>query len=403
MAKSLASGTTFPEITGTKLALIPLPVPPASEQHRIVTEIEKQFSRLDAGVAALKRVEANLKRYKAAVLKAACTGALTADWRAAHPDVEPASKLLARILKERRRRWEEAELAKMLAKGKPPKDDRWKERYEEPRCITAVSAKQLPFLPAGWLWVNLEQITLIQGGIQKQPSRVPKQNAFPFLRVANVLRNCLDLGEVHRIELFAGELSRLRLEQGDMLIVEGNGSRSEIGRCALWAGEITNCVHQNHIIRARPIECLPAYLNHYWNSPQGIGRVMERAASTSGLYTLSVQKVSMLPVALPPLDEQRAIVEQTECAMSACEDGARAVSRELLRASRLRQSILRDAFEGKLVEQDPTDEPASVLLERIRAEREKQVGKNNHRSGARRALPKRPRTARAAGASKGKQ
>ena len=354
-------------LTHDRFFTLRVPVAPLAEQRRIVAEIEKQFSRLDAGASALKRVEANLRRYKASVLKAACEGRLTTAWRAAHPDVEPASELLKRILRERRRRWEQAELAKMLAKGKPPKDDRWKERYEEPVGLDQVDLANLPILPLGWSWVTLGQIALIQGGIQKQPSRAPKKHAFPFLRVANVLRGRLDLTEVHRIELFGDELGKLRLETGDMLIVEGNGSRSEIGRCALWTGDIADCVHQNHVIRARPVECLPGYLNAFWNSPQGAQRVMEKAASTSGLYTLSVSKVTMLPVALPPVDEQNAVVADVEGRVSVFDEVVLAIALQQRRAGRLRQSILRDAFAGKLVPQDPADEPASALLERISA------------------------------------
>ncbi len=111
---------------------IPIPFAPIHEQKHIVAEIEKQFSRLDEAVASLKRVKANLKRYKAAVLKAAVEGKLTEQWRKEHPDVEPAEKLLERILTERRKKWEESELARMKAKGVEPKDDKWKRNYQGP-------------------------------------------------------------------------------------------------------------------------------------------------------------------------------------------------------------------------------------------------------------------------------
>ena len=126
------------------------------------------------------------------------------------------------------------------------------------------------------------------------------KNKFPFLRVANVLRGRLDLDEIHEIELFAGEFEKLQLKEGDLLVVEGNGSRTEIGRSALWNGKIEGCVHQNHVIRVRLLEGLPRFLNAYWNSPAGTHRVAKVAASTSGLYTLSVGKIASLPVPLPP-------------------------------------------------------------------------------------------------------
>jgi type I restriction enzyme S subunit len=120
----------------TRFAELPLPVPPLGEQRRIVAKIEELFSDLNAGIAALERVRANLKRYRAAVLKAAVEGKLTEDWRAQHPDTEPASVLLERILTERRRQWEQAQLAKFVQSGKQPLKG-WQERYPEPltdRC-----------------------------------------------------------------------------------------------------------------------------------------------------------------------------------------------------------------------------------------------------------------------------
>ena len=217
----------------------------------------------------------------------------------------------------------------------------------------------------------MEQLAEIQGGIQKQPKRAPADNPYPFLRVANVLRGYLDLEEVHEIELFTGELDKLRLVPGDLLIVEGNGSPSQIGRMAIWKGDIEDCVHQNHIIRARLVGGLSSqYVETYWNSPTGASQVSQIASSTSGLYTLSVSKVSVPPILLPPLAEQRRIVSEVERRLSVAQQAEAAVEASLARAERLRQSILKQAFSGKLVPQDPGDEPASALLERIRAERE---------------------------------
>ena len=150
-----AHATTLPSLPLSKARKINIPVAPINEQKRIVAEIEKQFSRLDEAVENLKRVKANLKRYKASVLKAAVEGKLTEQWRAEHPEVESASKLLERILTERRKKWEETELAKMKAKGKKPKDDNWKKRYRPP---TLPPFKDLPTLPEGWTIAGIEQL-----------------------------------------------------------------------------------------------------------------------------------------------------------------------------------------------------------------------------------------------------
>jgi type I restriction enzyme S subunit len=373
--RSRSTGTTFDAIRGDDLRSHSIPLAPLTKQHRIVAEIEKHLTRLDDAVASLHRARANLKRYRTSVLKAACEGRLVPTEaelaRREGRDYEPASTLLERILKERLARWEGQE----KRRGK----------YREPR---PPDTSNLPPLPEGWTWASLSQISEMQGGIQKHPKRAPRENSCPFLRVANVLRGHLDLSEVHEIELLAGELEKLRLQTGDLLIVEGNGSPTEIGRMAIWNGEIGDCVHQNHIIRARMLGgVISEYCEAYWNSPNGASRVLEVASSTSGLYTLSVSKVGRLPVPLPPLLEQRRIVAEVERHMSVIKAAEATVEANLKRTERLRQAILGRAFDGKLVPQDPTDEPASVLLERIRAEREhagKSVSEVRRRAGGRR-------------------
>lgn len=348
-------GTTIAGVTKKQLSELEFYLPPFEEQKRIVAEIEKQFTRLDAAVESLKQVRQGLKRYRAAVLKAACEGRLVAQ----DENDEPASELLKRILTERRTKWE----ADLRAKGKDPT----KFKYEEP---AAPNTKDLLELPKNWIWTTFNMIGEVQGGIQKQPKRLPNQNAYPYLRVENVLRNRLNLDEVYKIELFSDELEKLRLKFGDLLIVEGNGSKNEIGRSALWKDEIPNCVHQNHIIRVRFATISSLYANYYLNSPVGISMITKVASSTSGLYTLSVSKINSITLPLPPLAEQERIVAEVERRLSVVQEMEVSIEASIKRAERLRQAILKRAFEGKLVPQDPSDEPASELLKRIKAERQ---------------------------------
>lgn len=302
-----ASGTTFPEVSGRRAAEIPIPVAPLAEQRRIVAALEEHLSDLDAAVAGLKRAKANLERYRAATLDAAITGALVGNTGA------------------------------------------------------------LGSAPEGWCVAMLAEVSDIQGGIQKQPKRTPVSNHYPFLRVANVHRSRLVLDEVHRIELFGAELERLRLQRGDLLIVEGNGSPGEIGRMAVWDGSIPDCVHQNHLIRARPRPGIVSdFLSIYWNSPQGMRRVQAAASSTSGLHTLSVAKVGRIPVPVPPTDTQHRIVSEVQQRLAVAGRTTSEIDVQLARAARMRQSLLKRAFEGKLVPQDPSDEPATTLLARLR-------------------------------------
>jgi type I restriction enzyme S subunit len=146
---------SMPKISQGVVGDARVPIPPRSEQDRIVSILDTEISRIDAAIEGLKRVQANLKRYRASVLKAAVEGRLVPTEaelaRQEGRDYEPASVLLAGILAERRRRWEEAELAKMKAKGKTPKNDKWKAKYKEP---AAPDTDGLPELPEGWCWAR---------------------------------------------------------------------------------------------------------------------------------------------------------------------------------------------------------------------------------------------------------
>lgn len=205
----------------------------------------------------------------------------------------------------------------------------------------------------------LADVTAIQGGIQKQQKRAPKRNPYPFLRVANVTAKGLDLGDVHSVELFEGELDRLRLQFGDLLVVEGNGSASQIGRAALWDGSIADCVHQNHLIRVRPLPgLLPAYLEAVWNSPQNRSILTDVASSSSGLYTLSVSKLKALTIPVPTVERQRELVVRVDEAREAKARLASAVSETGTRNSALRRSLLAAAFSGRLTYAE--SEPMSV-------------------------------------------
>jgi type I restriction enzyme, S subunit len=197
--------------------------------------------------------------------------------------------------------------------------------------------------------VSLADVAEIQGGIQKQPKRAPRANAYPFLRVANVTSAGLDLGDVHRIELFGDELDRLRLRKGDLLVVEGNGSASQIGRAAIWDGSIEDCVHQNHLIRVRARAGLrPDYLEAVWNSPETRVELSEVASSTSGLHTLSVAKLSRLRIPVPGVKEQAVAMGQVDKARQARRLLDTQLQMALKRVGSLRRSLLRAAFAGQL-------------------------------------------------------
>jgi type I restriction enzyme S subunit len=363
---------SMPKIDQGAVERAQIPVAPLAEQLRIVAEIEKHLTRLDAAVAALERIRARLKQYRASVMKAACEGRLVPTEaelaRAEGRDYEPASVLLNRILRERRARWETEQCAKMKAGGKIPRDDRWKARYREPE---PAEAADLPELPSGWSWTMLVALAALKGGIAKGQKRrdVETLRSVPYLRVANVQRGHLDLSEVKLIQASEDEIEELHLHPGDVLFNEG-GDRDKLGRGWIWNGEIPECIHQNHVFRARlyVTEVEPKFVSWYGNT-FGQKYFFDEGKQTTNLASVNMTKLGVLPVPLPPVAEQQRIVPEVERRLSVVDEIEATVVTNLRRVGRLRQTILRLAFEGKLVPQDPSDEPATVLLERIRADR----------------------------------
>ena len=297
---------------------------PVEKQREVVAYLDEQLSRLDAGVAALLRAQANLKRYRASVLKAACEGSLVPTEaelaRAEGRTFETGAALLQRILVERR-----------AAGG----------MRTEPNGPEALD---LPPLPDGWEWATVQQLGLVSSGLTKNPKREVLPTKLPYLRVANVYANELRLDRIETIGVAPNELDKLLLLKSDLLVVEGNGSPDQIGRVALWDGSITPCVHQNHLIKVRLHGADPDWVLNWLLSPQGRNQIEQVTSSTSGLHTLSTGKVATLRVPLPPLTEQHRIVAEADRRLSLIRGAEAQVSANLARAKRLRQSILQAAF-----------------------------------------------------------
>jgi type I restriction enzyme S subunit len=317
-------------VNGTKLKAFQIPLPPLAEQRRIVAKIEELFSELDAGEESLRRARRQLGVYRQSLLKQAFEGKLTAHWRKQNPQL----------------------LSKPLG------------------AATRLDVEPGP-LPSEWIWQTLNEVAEISGGLTKNSKRDNLPLRIPYLRVANVYANELRLEEIKDIGVTPAEAKKVQLVKGDLLIVEGNGSLDQIGRVAEWNGSMPDCGHQNHLIRAR---CMPqahhTFVLMFLLSPHGRAVIEKQAASTSGLHTLSVSKVQRLPVPLCTLPEQQEIVRLLDEQFTVIEQNEREIAAALKRSAALRQSILKKAFTGQLVPQDPTDEPASALLERIRKERD---------------------------------
>jgi type I restriction enzyme, S subunit len=363
----VVQGALYPAVRPKDINGYKIPLAPLAEQNRIVEEIEKHFTRLDAAVTGLKRVQANLKRYRASVLKAACEGRLVPTEaelaKAKGREYEPADQLLSRILKERRAKWEADQLAKMQAQGKVLKDDKWKEKYEEP-SIPEVT--DLPNLPEGWLWATVEQLSIVVRGASPRPAGHPKYfgGTIPWITVGSLTADKRTY--LHSVTESLTEAGReaSRYIDPDTLLLTNSGATLGVPKITLIGG----CINDGSVALLYLDYPLKLYLYFYLTTQTKKLRAINQGAAQPNLNT-SIVKAICIP--LPPLEEQERINAEVERRLSIIEELEAVVASNLKRAERLRQSILKRAFEGKLVPQDPTDEPAGVLLERIKGKRER--------------------------------
>jgi type I restriction enzyme S subunit len=341
-----------------------IPVAPATEQTRIVAKLEELLSDLDAGVAELKAAQKKLAQYRQSLLKAAVEGALTAAWRTQHQPTETGAQLLQRILQERRARWEARQLAKFAEQGKtPPKD--WQKKYPEP---VQPDTTDLPELPQGWVWASVEQLGDVQLGRQRSPDKVGGVSPTPYIRAANVTEAGVDLSDVLEMDFSETEKQTFALKVGDVLLTEASGSAEHVGRPAIWKHADGLYCFQNTVLRFSPLGIGSEYAFYSFLAMQKLG-VFRKLSGGVGINHLSAGKFSKLPMPLPPLVEQLALIESIEQKFALWDEQLSSINHAIKQSIAQRQNILRAAFSGQLVPQDPHDEPASALLERIRAER----------------------------------
>jgi type I restriction enzyme S subunit len=357
-------GVVYPAIRPRDVRNHRMPLAPFTEQRRIVSEIETHFTRLDAVVVTLGRVQANLKRYRASVLKAAVEGRLVPTEavlaRREGRDYEPASMLLERILKQRRRRWEETELAKLKAKGKSPKDDKWKAKYKEP---VKPEAGGLPNLPEGWCWASLDQVSANHDHARvpvKRADRTKRQGDYPYYGASGVIDK-IDDYLFDGSYLLVGEDGANLLTRSTPIAFQAHGK--------FW---VNNHAHVLTTLGEMPLD----YLELVFNSID-----LSRFVTGTAQPKLPQAAMNKIPVPLPPTVEQDRIVKSSARFLSLGDSITLDVQVTKGRLQRLSQSILKWAFEGKLVDQDPNDESASALLERIRTERAFQLTNNTARRG----------------------
>jgi len=381
--RQMAGGVGQMRVPSAFLETLIVPVPSDSEQTRILDTLDELLSDLNAGVAALERVRAKLKHYRAAVLKAAVEGALTAEWRRQHSAAEPASTLLRRILAERHRRWEETQLAKFQAADKrPPKD--WKANYPEP---TAPDIAQIWPLAEGWCWASVDMaiVSPIVNGISIKGSKTPPGIA--SLRLSAMTENGFDYTQRRYLPLKTTDVDDLWIQAGDFFVCRGNGSKKLVGRGTLAQEPKEEVIFPDTMMRLTlsPILRATNWIPTIWSSNIVRTQVERAAKTTAGIWKVAQPDLARIVIPLPPLAEQAAIIEAVEDQLSVIEHLEGDLDAKLKSANALRQSILRDAFSGQLVPQDPDNEPASELLKRIATEREERI---RLIAAARRAKPK---------------
>jgi len=365
------SGATRQALTKEKIRGLQLPVAPLNEQRRIIAKLHAIFEQTRAAKARLERLPALLEKLKRSILAAAFRGDLTEDWRASHPELEPASALLDRIRAERRRRWDEG----LRAKGKDPK----KATYEEP---AAVDPTDLPDLPAGWAWATVDELS---DGARPVSYGVLKPGPFvaggPMMfRIVDIDGGRLVHDQSHRVSSDLSSQYARTILQGGEVVISLVGS---IGRTAVVDATCAGSnVHRNLGVIAPGNRILQTFLEAALSAPFAQGWI--RSASTGGNQPLfNLGDLKRIPIATPSLAEQQIITEILRSSIDALAGARARIDTATESVARFDQAALTKAFCGELVPQDPSDEPASALLDRIRASRA--------------AEPERPRRGRSQG------
>jgi type I restriction enzyme S subunit len=344
---ALGQGGAQPNISQRILLERKIPLAPLAEQRRIVARVDALFAEIAVGEAALAEARKGLDTFRRALLKAAVTGELTKDWRIANPVTETGHALLGRLAKEH--------INQAPAKG----------RGRRNLDASPFDTIALPVLPDGWAWATVKDVGAVQLGRQRAPQHHTGENMRPYLRVANVFEDRIDFSDVKEMNFTPDEFKTYELKPGDILLNEGQ-TPDLLGRPAIWRGEFEGYCFQNTLIRFQvraPMNaefCLLVF-RHYLHAK----RFKKESQITTNIAHLSSGRFALIEFPVPPLEEQVEIVRRVSEGLEAAADTGAMLDAEAADATRLKQSILKAAFEGRLVAQDPADEPASALLARL--------------------------------------
>ncbi len=342
----LSIGININNLRRENVELMLISLPPLAEQRRIVAKLEVLFTQLDAAVDSLKKAQVQLYRYRRSILKSAFEGELTKEWREEHLDeLEPIS------------------------------------------VLEVSNLDNLPELPDSWMWAKIEDIAELIRGVsyrKNQSSKTPKDDYIPILRANNIS------GQLNFEDLVYVERNKVKDEQFvkslDIIIAMSSGSKHLVGKASqadrdFEGGFGTFC----GLVRVSE-EVNQKFIGLFFQSPVYRNEI-SRLSIGININNLRRENIETMYIPIPSLPEQAQIVSELERSLSVADEIEATLDAELKRAERLRQSILKQAFSGKLVPQDPNDEPASVLLEKIRDEKEHQQLKRKKRTTKAKTTP----------------
>lgn len=331
---------------------VPLVVPPHQEQLRIVAEVEKQYARLHDAAARMERAAERLEEYKRTVLLDAVAGRLLPS----------------------------AEIADGQESGEPPQGDIRKKRYRIP---PSLKNDDLPRLPEGWVWASMKDVGDIKLGRRRLPEydQGPEELMRPYLRVANVYEDRIDTSDVRRMLFTPEEYEVYHLEYGDILLNEGQ-SLDLVGRPAMFRNEVPGACYQNSIIRFRAREgVLSSFALIVFRSYLHGGEFQRVAKWSTSIAHLGTRRFSRMPFPLPPLVVQEKVVAEVDRRLSIVQKQSLTVQAAREKLDRLRFNILRKAFSGQLVHQDPGEGRGTDLIAEIRTRRETTGRRRERREG----------------------
>ena len=363
-------GITQKNINMSILKSMQFPLAPRAEQSRIVAKIRSLLADGKTSRQALNKILPVLKRFRQTVLTKAFRGELTQR----DPNDEPAEKLLERVRRERQKKWEED----LRAKGKDPKKYKYKE--QEP-----VVARNLAPLPQSWVWTSLSEVcTKIQDGTHFSPPNFTNlKDGVPYITAKNIKPHGVDLSKITYVSKSTHEeiYKRCNPEKGDVLYIKdgattGLGVINELDFPFTMLSSLALLKPDKRLLNSR-------FLKHYLNSPEAFRRMTRRMTGTA-IKRIILRRIRTAEFPLAPLNEQNCIVTKIDELFSFADQIEESVKKARKRVEMIEQAILVRAFRGELVAQDPNDEPASALLERIRARR----SKKHRTTGTKRIRPK---------------